>query len=147
MHTQVSTTPTAREITRPRDRTSPVVRKKMSGAAIKSFFQITEKWGLDTTHKKGLLGWPSHQTLYNWQSGNHGTLSYDTLTRVSLILGIYKALHILYPETAFADNWINMPNTNMIFGGKRPLDLMIDDGIDGLYQVRRLLDSRRGGWN
>ena len=32
-------------------------------------------------------------------------------------------------------------------GGKPALALMVDGGMDGLYQVRRLLDSRRGGWN
>jgi antitoxin Xre/MbcA/ParS-like protein len=40
-----------------------------------------------------------------------------------------------------------MPNSNPLFGGKPALTLMTDGGIDGLFRVRRLLDSRRGGWN
>ena len=51
---------------------------------------------------------------------------------------------MLYPEPRFADGWIRMPNTNVLFGGTAPLTLMIDGGIDGLYKVRRLLDARRG---
>jgi hypothetical protein len=34
-----------------------------------------------------------------------------------------------------------------MMGGKPPLELMIEGGIDGLHQVRRLLDARRGAWN
>ena len=80
-----------------------------------------------------------------YKAGEVGTLSYDTLTRISLVLGIYKALHILFPEVELADHWIKLPNSNPLFGGKPALSLIVDKGIDGLYQVRRLLDSRRGG--
>ena len=69
------------------------------------------------------------------------------LMRISLILGIYKDLHILYPEPALADRWVRLPNSNPLFGGEPALSLMIESGMDGLYQVRRLLDGRRGGWN
>jgi len=69
------------------------------------------------------------------------------LNRVSLVLGIYKALHILYPQAELADQWYQLRNANPLLGGKPPVELMIDGGIDGLYWVRRLLDSRRGAWN
>ena len=70
------------------------------------------------------------------------------LSRISLVLGIYKALHILYPQPELADQWIKLRNANPLLGGdKPPLELMIDGGIDGLHRVRRLLDARRGAWN
>jgi hypothetical protein len=62
-----------------------------------------------------------------------------------LLLGIYQALHILYPDDALADRWVKLPNSNPMFGGKPALALMFDGGIDGLTQTRRLLDARRGG--
>jgi len=63
-----------------------------------------------------------------------------------LAVGIFKALHILYPD--FADRWIRLPNSNPLFGGRPPIEWMTaDGGMDGLYRVRRLLDARRGGWN
>jgi hypothetical protein len=35
-----------------------------------------------------------------------------------------------------------------MFGGEPPIALMTaDGGIDCLFRIRRLLDSRRGGWN
>ena len=81
------------------------------------------------------------------QSGDHGALTFDTLTRLSLVIGIYKSLQVLYPEPAFADAGSGMPNSHVLFGGRPRADVMTDGGIDGLFRVRRLLDSRRGGWS
>src|SRR5687767_3628594 len=125
-------------------RPEPEARKRLSGPALRAFFPISAAWDLSVVEQRALLGWPAASTFHKYKSGNHGTLSFDTLTRLSLLLGIYKALQLLYPEPALADAWVRLPNTNEIFGGKPPLTLMIDDGIDGLYRVRRLLDGRRG---
>ena len=122
----------------------PQTRKRLSGPALRAFFNIAAAWGLSVAEQRGLLGWPAASTYHKYKAGDHGALAFDTLTRLSLILGIYKNLHVLYPEPAFADAWVRMPNSHPLFGGRRALDLMIDGGIDGLYRVRRLLDARRG---
>ena len=119
-------------------------RRRLSGPALRAFFNIVAAWGLSVAEQRGLLGWPAASTYHKYKAGDHGALAFDTLTRLSLILGIYKNLHVLYPEPAFADAWVRMPNSHPLFGGRRALDLMIDGGIDGLYRVRRLLDARRG---
>jgi hypothetical protein len=128
-------------------RRDPKVRKQMSGPAIRAFFQIADAWSLSNRDQIALLGWLSDATFFKYKSGSVGTLSYDVLIRISLLLGIYKDLHILYPDDGLADRWIHLPNSNPLFGGGPALRLMIDDGMDGLYHVRRLLDARRGGWN
>jgi len=122
----------------------PQTRKRLSGPALRAFFNIAGAWGLSVTEQRGLLGWPAASTYHKYKVGDHGALAFDTLTRLSLILGIYKNLQILYPEPGFADAWVRMPNSHPLFGGRRALDLMIDGGMDGLYRVRRLLDARRG---
>ncbi len=129
----------------PERRRDPKVRRAMSGPALRAFFRISEAWQLSGDEQRGLLGWPPESTFYKYKSGDVGTLPFDMLTRISLLLGIYKDLHILYPEPVLADRWVKLPNANPLFGGSPALRLMIDAGIDGLYQVRRLLDSRRGG--
>jgi hypothetical protein len=131
----------------PEQRRDPKVRRQMSGPAIRTFLQLTEAWQLNNEEQRALLGWPPESTFFKYKAGDPGTLSFDMLMRISLLLGIYKALHILYPEPDLADRWIKLPNSNPLFGGKPALDLMIGAGMDGLYQVRRLLDARRGGWN
>jgi Antitoxin Xre/MbcA/ParS C-terminal toxin-binding domain len=131
----------------PERRSDPKVRRQLSGPAMRSFFQIAHTWSLSGDEQRALLGWPSESAFYNYKAGRVTTLTYDMLLRISLVLGIYKDLHILYPEPALADAWVKLPNTNPLFGGKPALSLMIENGMDGLYHVRRLLDARRGGWN
>lgn len=125
-------------------RQDPDVRRKLSGPALRTFFSIARAWDLSAADERALLGWPPSSTFHKYKSGDHGTLSFDTLTRLSLVLGIYKALQVLYPEGAFADRWVRLPNSHTLFGGRPPLAFMTDGGIDALFQVRRLLDGRRG---
>jgi len=121
----------------------PAARRRLSGPGLRTFFRIAGAWRLSVAEQRGLLGWPAASTFHKYQSGDHGTLSFDQLTRLSLVLGIYKALHILYPDAALADRWVKLPNSHPLFGGEPALTLMTG-GIDGLYAVRRLLDGRRG---
>ena len=126
------------------ERQDPAVRKRLSGPALRAFFSIARAWQLNVTEERALLGWPPSSTFHKYKSGDPGALSFDTLTRISLTLGVYKALHVLYAEPAFADHWIRMPNTNALFGGRPPIAYLADAGLDGLFHLRRLLDSRRG---
>lgn len=128
-------------------RHDPEVRKRLSAPAVRTFFNIADAWGLSVTERRALLGWPAASTYHKYKAGQIATLSYDSLNRVSLVIGIYQALHILYPEAELADRWVTLPNANPLFGGKPALAFMVTGGIDALYQTRRLLDARRGGWN
>lgn len=128
----------------PDRRRDPAIRRKMSAPAVRTLLNIADRWGLNNDELRALLGWPPESTFYKYKAGQVGTLAYDTLTRISLVLGIYKALHILYTEPDLADRWVRLPNGNPLFGGKPALSLMTEGGMDGLFQVRRLLDGRRG---
>jgi len=128
-------------------RRDPQVRRQMSGPAMRAFFNVSTAWQLGVEEQRALLGWPPESTFYKYKAGQVSTLPYDMLMRISLVLGIYKDLHILYPEAELADRWVKLPNSNPLFGGKPARALMVEGGIDALYQVRRLLDARRGGWN
>jgi hypothetical protein len=128
-------------------RHDPRVRRKLSAPAVRTFLNIAAKWGLSVEEQRALLGWPAESTFHKYKSGQVSALSYDTLMRVSLIIGIYTALNILFPEPDLAHRWVKLPNNNPLFGGRTALAHMMEGGMDALYQVRRLLDSRRGGWN
>jgi hypothetical protein len=135
----------------PDKRSDKAVRKAMSLPAIRSFFNIGDRWGLLVEERRGLLGWPGTSTYHKYRqgakTGDIPALPYDTLIRISLVLGMFKALHILYADQSLADRWIKLPNNNPMFASASPLAFMMANGIDGMYQVRRLLDARRGGWN
>ena len=129
----------------PDRRRDPKVRREMSGPALRTFFNVAQAWQLSSNEQRALLGWPAESTFFKYRTGDAGTLSFDLLMRISLVLGIYKDLHILYPEADLANRWIKLPNNNPLFGGRPALAFLMDAGMDGLYQVRRMLDGRRGG--
>jgi hypothetical protein len=120
-------------------------RKAHSGPALRTFFRIAEAWGLSNDEQMTLLG-TERSTYYKWKRERDGLLSKDTLERISYILGIYKALHILLPNDQAADTWIRRPNTAPVFGGKSALDRMRSGQVSDLYVVRQYLDAQRGGW-
>jgi len=127
-------------------RRDPAVRRRLSSPAMRTFMNIAQAWGLSVEEQRGLLGWPAASTYHKYKAGAVGTLPYDMLVRLSLVFGIYKALHVLYPDADLADRWVKLPNANPLFGGRPALAMMIEGGIDGLHRVRRLLDARRSGW-
>jgi hypothetical protein len=71
-------------------------------------------------------------------------LDADRLMRISYLVGIIKALRILHGP-ALADEWVQLPNQNRIFGGQSPLAFMMRGGLPAMQTVRRLLDARRAG--
>jgi hypothetical protein len=71
-------------------------------------------------------------------------LAQDTLERISYVMGIYKAINILLPQTAQAAAWIRKPNQAQLFAGKSALDIMLQGRVADLSDVRRYLDSERG---
>ena len=119
-------------------------RTRLSPAAIKGLFLIATHWKLKDDDTRTLLGGISSGAFYALKSGPAKTLDEDRLTRISLLVGIYKALHILFGRK-LADAWITLPNTNLMFGGESPLEYMKKGGIPALLRVRQLLDARRGG--
>lgn len=112
-------------------------------AALKAFFNIAEKWRLSNQEMIILLGRPSEPTFFNWKKGKIKTAPYDTVCRVSYILGIFKALQYLYTNPQDADEWIKKPNRR--FGDDSALDRMLGGDITDLAAVRYYLDSVRGG--
>ena len=71
-------------------------------------------------------------------------LDTDRLTRISYLIGIFKALHILHGRS-LADEWVRLSNQNPIFAGQTPLVFMMRGGLPAMQTVRRLLDARRAG--
>jgi hypothetical protein len=118
-------------------------RQRLSGSALKAFFKLIDHWGIRDEDARLLLGGVSNGPYYTWKKQPERTLEADTLTRISYLIGIFKALNILYGEK-LADEWVSLPNTNRIFAGSSPLEYMKRGGIPAMHTVRRLLDARRG---
>ena len=127
------------------DLSDAATRRRLSPAAVKGFLAVTEKWGLRDPDARALLGGMSTGSFYALKKEPKGRLlDQDTLTRISLLIGIFKALNILYTPK-LADAWMTLPNSNPMFHGATPLAYIMQRGQPGMVHVRQLLDARRGG--
>lgn len=122
-------------------------RRRLGPAAIRAFTRLAEIWKLSGAQQARLLGLEPTQlsTLYKWKSQpGRANLSHDTLDRISYLVGIYKALHVLLPDDAAADGWIHRPNDASLFGGRSALVRMLGGSMHDLFLVRSYLDAQRG---
>jgi hypothetical protein len=125
----------------------PATPASMASAGLDAFFNIARDWALSADEQIVLLGSPGRSTFFKWKAAPHtARLGRDTLERLSLLLGIYKALQILLPQADASDAWIKRPNSAPPFGGKPALDRMLAGNVSDLVATRQYLDAMRGGW-
>jgi hypothetical protein len=119
---------------------------ELGGPALRTFFKLAEVWNLRIAEQRKLLGDPPESTFYKWKRQQDGVLGRDTLERISYLLGIYKALQILFPDSVQADAWLHKANQSPLFGGQSAIERMLSGNVADLYIVRQYLDAQRG-WN
>lgn len=119
-----------------------VDRKDLTGPALRTFFRIADAWRLKEPEQMRILGLDSRSTFHSWKRGDVASISKDALERISYVMGIYKGLQILLPESA--DDWVRKPNKASVFGGRSALERMISGNVADLYVVRQYLDGQRG---
>ena len=128
----------------PVDLSDRSVRERLSGPALRAFFNIMRRWKVRDEDARVLLGGVTNGPYYQMKRDPDRLLDADRLTRVSLLVGIFKGLHVLHSQN-LADRWVLLPNTNRIFGGSTPLAYMMRGGLPAIETVRRLVDARRAG--
>jgi len=120
-------------------------RRRISGGGLRTWFNIAADWQLTDRQAARLLGAPI-STYRRWKTKPDTTLDIGQIERLSLLLGIYKALQLLLPRVDAADDWIHRPNNSPLFGGQAPLARMLAGLTEDIALVRRHLDAERGGW-
>ncbi|MGH1329695.1 MAG: MbcA/ParS/Xre antitoxin family protein [Paracoccaceae bacterium] len=124
-------------------------RKRASGPGLRAFRAIAAQWGLSERERIVLLGEPGRSTYHQWmkkaQDEAPVTLPLDTLLRISAVLGIYKALAILFEDPNQALVWLKGAHAGTLFSGASPMGYILDGSHDGIMSVRRYLDAWRGG--
>lgn len=119
-------------------------RVRLSATALKAFRRLVEEWDLTGAQAAALLG----VSVSTWDRLKPGSerraLSQDQMTRISVLTGIYKGLHLLFADR-MADSWPLLENSGPLFNGQTPIAAMIDGGIPLMLDVRRYIDAVRGG--
>lgn len=124
-------------------------RRQVSAPVLRTFLAIADLWGLNEDQRRRILGLPARATYHTWarKAREHQeiTLDFDVLIRISLVLGIYQGLRILYPTEQAGVEWLKRANKASTFNGRAPIDLVTSGFQDALFETRRYLDGARGG--
>jgi hypothetical protein len=105
---------------------------------------LLDHWNLSPNDQAVLLGLStqSRSTVARYRRGEPLADSADLLARAGHLLGIHKALRILFPhDRDLAYRWVTTLNRRF---GATPLDVMKQHGYEGILAVRRYLDFERG---
>ncbi len=114
-----------------------------AAAMLRACVQLFARWGLTDAQAGVLLAAPA-STWRRWKTGAPGRIGRDGQARLSNLLGIHKALRLIFVEPERGYRWVRTPNA--AFGGRSSLDVMLDGDLVDLMRVRRYLDAERGAW-
>jgi len=114
-----------------------------AAAMVRAVINLFGKWELSDDQSAILLDQPV-RTYRRWKAGGPGRIDRDLKARLSNLLGIHKALRIIFQEPQRSYAWVKAPN--QAFGGRPALDILLGGDLTDLMRVRRYLDAERGSW-
>jgi len=112
-----------------------------AAAMFRAALNLFNLWGVSDLDAAVLLDLPA-RSFARWKTGATGRITRDQKARLSNLMGIHKALRIIFREPARAHAWVRLPNA--VFGGRTALDIMLGGELTDLIRVRRYLDAERG---
>ena len=129
--------------TEPRPFIAEPVSDEEGLAMFRAALNLFRLWGINDEQASILLDMPV-RTFARWKAGDVGRLNRDGKARLSNLMGIHKALRIMFTEAPRGYGWIKAANA--VFGGKSALGVMLGGELTDIMRVRRYLDAERGGW-
>jgi uncharacterized protein (DUF2384 family) len=118
------------------------VTDEEAAAMFRAALNLFRLWNITDDEAGTLLDLPV-RTYRRWKAGDLGRIDRDSKARLSNIMGIHKALRIIFREPQRGYAWIKAPNE--AFGNRTALDIMLGGELTDLMRVRRYLDAERGG--
>jgi hypothetical protein len=112
-----------------------------AAAMFRAVLNLFQRWGLSDVQAAVLLNLQD-RTFARWKTGALGRLDRDLKARLSNLMGIHKALRIIFRDAERGYRWIASPNE--AFAERSALDIMLGGELTDLMRVRRYLDAERG---
>lgn len=123
--------------------TAPEITDAEGEAMARAVVNLFRRWELTDAQATTLLGGLSPRTWARWKTGVVGRIPRDLKSRLSNLMGIHKALRIIFTDADRSYGWVKRPNE--AFGGAPALNIMLGGELTDIMRVRRYLDSVRGG--
>lgn len=128
--------------TAPRQFELAPLTEQEAAAMFRAALNLFRLWELTDEQAATLLDLPL-RTFRRWKGGDLGRIGRDGKARLSNLMGIHKALRIIFREPQRGYGWIR--RANAAFAGQSALDIMLGGELTDLMRVRRYLDAERGG--
>ncbi len=123
---------------------SPAPITDAEGAAMfRAALNLFRHWQIGDEQAATLLDMPL-RSYRRWKSDGAGRMNRDLKARLSNLIGIHKALRLIFQAPERGYRWIKAPND--AFSGRSALEVMLDGDLTDLMRVRRYLDAERGAW-
>jgi Protein of unknown function (DUF2384) len=129
--------------TAPREFIPDPITQEEAAAMFRAVLKLFALWGVTDEQAGTLLDMPL-RTFRRWKAGEFGRIGRDGAARLSNLIGIHKALRIIFREPQRAYGWVSAANE--AFGGRPALAVMLGGELTDLMRVRRYLDAERGAW-
>lgn len=123
-------------------RPEPITQEE-GGALFRAALNLFSRWGITDEQAAVLTDMPV-RTFRRWKAEGPGRISRDGLARLSNLMGIHKALRIIFQEPQRGYDWVKA--SNAAFDGCSALQVMLGGELTDIMRVRRYLDAERGGW-
>ena len=114
-----------------------------AAAMFRASVNLFRLWEITDEDAAVLLDLPV-RTYRRWKAGELGRIDRDGKARLSNIMGIHKALRVIFREPQRGYAWIKAANT--AFANRSALEVMLGGELTDLMRVRRYLDAERGAW-
>ncbi len=129
--------------TAPLDFAPTAISDEEAAAMFRAVINLFRLWSVTDEQAAVLLDMPV-RSFRRWKAGEIGRMNRDAKARHSNLMGIHKALRIIFREPHQAYAWVQAQND--AFGGQNALSVMLNGELTDLMRVRRYLDGERGGW-
>lgn len=123
-------------------RAEPVTPEE-AAAMFRAAVTLFARWGLTDEEASRLLDLPV-RTYRRWKVEGPARISRDGASRLSNLMGIHKALRLIFREPGRGYAWVRAANE--AFAGRSALAVMLGGELTDLMRVRRYLDAERGAW-
>lgn len=113
--------------------------KKTKQATAEGFQFFVRAWQLTDAEAAALLGVRTSE----WTSGlRPNRLRREQIKRIASLIGIYRALHLYFSQPV-ADGWVRRENSDPLFNGQQPVQMMAHGGLPTMKCTLDYVDGLR----
>lgn len=107
----------------------------------KAYYRLSKKWRLEEDLARR-LGGMNGEVWGKIKNGEDKTgLTGHQAYRLMIMISLYERLHCYFGNPDLADRWPTLSHNSVTFSGNSPVDLMLEEGEDGMEKTLDYVDG------